>query len=103
MGLCGDLLGPLPTLTSDPGALPIFRVVPGWLQKAWVGFSCHLFCVALDSHFLQDWPQPWAVKEPASLPLSRSFLRTAPPHVRGPRRNPRLGKLVPILPVTVQK
>lgn len=34
---------------------------------------------------------------------SRSFLRTAPPHVRGPRRNPKLGKLVPILPVTAQK
>lgn len=40
-------------------------------------------------------PQPWAVKEPASLPLSRSFLRTAPPHVMGPRWNPRLGKLGP--------
>lgn len=90
MGPCRDLPVSLLTLASGPGALPIFRAVLAGYRR----HECLdgiLVPLVLWGHFgLQNWSQPWAIKEPASLTVSRSFLRRAP-HIMGPRLNPKLG------------
>lgn len=72
-GLRGDLLVPLLTLTSGPGALPssVLSLAGYRGMSAWAGSWCHLFCGAWTVTYLRLAPALGCdgTCQPAALPL----------------------------------